>query len=205
MQASIVPLSGKAVYQSPTANAGPIFATFVGTAVTLNGAGSTNPQHLPLDYEWTLVSRPATSTAGLVNALSEAAKLTPDVQGTYTIELVIRNQRAVGATDSVVVTAAPPSGTGGSPPSVTGTGELTLSGSWRLRFFSGDDDEASWLRIGSQPEFEWEEDETPGRIVAIDFGTTADIVRVASEMVEYVAADACRASGWPLSSALARR
>jgi hypothetical protein len=67
------------------------------------------------------------------------------------------------------------------PPRVTGLGELSLSGSWEVRFYSGDDDESSWFKVGNLPEFEWEEDDSPGRVVRIDFGTDEGVVRIADD------------------------
>jgi hypothetical protein len=67
------------------------------------------------------------------------------------------------------------------PPRVVGIGHIAVAGNWTLRFFAGDDDESSWLRLGSHPEFEWEEDETPGLVVPVNFGITEDIIRIAEE------------------------
>jgi large repetitive protein len=105
--------------QAPLANAGTSQTVLAGTAVTLNGSGSSDPNTppLPLTYSWTLVSAPAGShvtTDSISNAASAIASFTPDVAGNYVFQLTVNNGTfstsanvTVTATGSGVVTLAP--------------------------------------------------------------------------------------------------
>jgi len=53
--------------QAPTANAGPNQTVKHGSLVTLSGSG-TDPQGLPLTFQWSLISKPAGSAAVLSGA-----------------------------------------------------------------------------------------------------------------------------------------
>lgn len=59
----------------------------VGQAATLDGTTSTSPEHLALSYRWRLASRPAGSASLLSGGESATTGLTPDVVGTYVVEL----------------------------------------------------------------------------------------------------------------------
>jgi hypothetical protein len=181
-----VPLAGVAAYARPIAEAGPDqHGVTPNTNVVLDGRASSDPQGLALTFSWAFSTRPLGSHAVLLDTASPAARFVPDVDGTYIVTLEVSNLFVTSVTDSVFVHVAvappPPPPPAGPPPRVTGVGELTLAGSWTVRFFGGDDDEEFWMRIGNQQEFPWEEDETPGRVVVIDFRPGEGIVRFAEE------------------------
>lgn len=91
---------------APTANAGPDQTIDAGTAVTLDGTGSTDADHDPLTYAWTLVSKPAASTVTLPNpATTGMVFFTPDAAGTYVVQLVVNDGALDSAPDSVTITA----------------------------------------------------------------------------------------------------
>lgn len=62
-------------------------STLIGRRVTLDGAGSTDPDGNRLTYAWTLLDRPDGSTAELQNANTDKPTLTPDKAGPYTAGL----------------------------------------------------------------------------------------------------------------------
>jgi hypothetical protein len=91
----------------PTADAGPDQSTRIGETVTLDAAGSSDPNGDALTYEWTLVTQPDGSTTALQNDTNVESTFYVDVEGQYVAE--VRVCDAAGACsepDSVIVTAA---------------------------------------------------------------------------------------------------
>ena len=64
--------------QAPTAviTATPTTIPYTGQTVWVDGSGSTDPEHDPITYAWTVTARPLGSTAPLVNPTSVFANLT---------------------------------------------------------------------------------------------------------------------------------
>ena len=92
---------------APVANAGPDQSVDVGTAVTLDGTGSSDPDGDPLSYNWAFVSRPSGSSASLSGASTATPTFTPDVEGDYLVELTVSDGNGGSDTDQVTVTAMP--------------------------------------------------------------------------------------------------
>lgn len=90
----------------PTAAAGPDQSVEVGDTVTLSGSG-TDADGDPLAFRWTLMP-PAGSTASLSGADTATPAFTADVQGDYTLELVVNDGTEDSAPDRLVVTATAP-------------------------------------------------------------------------------------------------
>lgn len=67
-----------------------------GTMITLDGRNSYDPDGQALSYSWSLAQKPQDSLAELTNATSSVAHLTPDVEGTYIVQLIVND----GALDS---------------------------------------------------------------------------------------------------------
>lgn len=91
--------------QAPVANAGTAQTVTVGTLVTLNGTGSTDPDGNTITYAWSLF-RPTGSVASLANATSVSPTFTPDVAGAYTAQLIV-SDGSLNSTATVVITANP--------------------------------------------------------------------------------------------------
>lgn len=75
----------------PTATAPGDLVAALGSRVTLDGARSTDPEHLPLWASWTL-EVPAGSGAALSGADAPAATFTPDVPGEYLARLWVTDE-----------------------------------------------------------------------------------------------------------------
>lgn len=75
----------------PVANPGPDQHGTIGTTITLNGSGSSDAEGSPLTYQWSLISKPPTSTATLQNATSVSSSFVLDKPGTYIAQLMVRN------------------------------------------------------------------------------------------------------------------
>ena len=88
----------------PTAKAGPEQAVVTGAAVTLDGSGSTSGTPGLITYQWTLLSKPAGSAATLVGATTARPTFTADVVGTYDARLVVQEDGASSAPDTVRIT-----------------------------------------------------------------------------------------------------
>jgi thermitase len=185
MQTTSIPVTGNAAYARPIANAGPDqHNVSPNTNLTVDGSASRDPQGLSLDYSWTFVSRPLGSRAVLLDADERVARFVPDVDGEYILTLEVSTRFWTSPTDSVsvfVLPGPPPVPPAVPAPRVTGIGQVTFLGTWTMRFFGGDDDEEFWVKIGNEPEFEWEEDETPGRVATINFPLGEGIVRIAED------------------------
>jgi len=117
----------------PVANAGPDQSVALGRQVTLTGSGSSDPDNNPLTYLWSLITKPTSSTAAISNATSVTAYVTPDVVGSYTVQLVVNDGVANSAADAMVVTAAtgnlPPIANAGADQAVATGAQVTLDGS----------------------------------------------------------------------------
>ncbi|MBM4256908.1 MAG: hypothetical protein FJ147_13550 [Deltaproteobacteria bacterium] len=79
------------VNSKPIAHPGPDQHGVVGATITLNGNGSSDVDGDPLTYQWSLTSKPATSTATLQNATSASASFVLDKAGAYTAQLIVND------------------------------------------------------------------------------------------------------------------
>jgi outer membrane protein assembly factor BamB len=99
--------------QPPVANAGPDQTVHVGTQVTLNGIGSSDPDNnLPLTYAWSIQSTPAGSTVALSDKTVAQPTFTPDKLGDYVFALTVKDslglQSTTPATVTITATNQPP-------------------------------------------------------------------------------------------------
>ena len=88
---------------APVANAGPDQAVTVGTTVTLDGSGSSDPEGQALTYRWFFVSQPAGSAAALGNPTTANPTFTPVWAGSYVVGLVVSDGVLSSTQSNVVV------------------------------------------------------------------------------------------------------
>jgi RHS repeat-associated protein len=100
-----VTLNIKPINDPPVANAGEDHDVFVGDAVALDGSGSADVETEILDFSWTLISAPEGSAAALSDANLKNPILTPDLAGSYTVELVVNDGEVDSPADQVLITA----------------------------------------------------------------------------------------------------
>jgi LmbE family N-acetylglucosaminyl deacetylase len=108
IQAFGVPAGGEAPPppEPPTAVAGPAQSVASGATVTLDGSGSSDPNHLPLTYKWTQTAGPAVT---LSNATAAKPTFTaPAGPASLTFSLVVSDGSLSSAPSSVGVTVAAP-------------------------------------------------------------------------------------------------
>lgn len=88
------------------ANPGPNQTVPAGSAVTVNGSGSSNPGGIggPLTYSWMFISRPPGSTAVLFYETTPTAMFVANVPGTYVLKLTVTNGSS-SSTSIVTITA----------------------------------------------------------------------------------------------------
>ncbi len=89
----------------PVANAGGNQAVSVGDAVTLDGSGSSDANNDPLTYQWSIVIKPAGSTATLSSRTSVQTSFIADMAGDYVISLVVNDGFVNSDPNNVTVTA----------------------------------------------------------------------------------------------------
>ncbi len=89
----------------PVANAGTDLVTMIGSAVSMSGAASYDPQGRSFTYSWSVIDHPANSTATLTGADTVSPSLTPDIKGVYVVNLVVNNGLATSHGDAVTITA----------------------------------------------------------------------------------------------------
>ncbi len=63
-----------------------------GNKLQLSGVGSQDPEQKPISYLWQLLSKPAASTATILQQEQIQAELTPDVAGIYLLSLQVSDQ-----------------------------------------------------------------------------------------------------------------
>jgi hypothetical protein len=89
----------------PVADAGAAQRVLTGSAVTLDGSRSSDANGDRLNYVWSLVSRPAGSTASLGSRNAPTTGLVADVEGVYVVSLVVNDGNADSAAATVSVSA----------------------------------------------------------------------------------------------------
>ena len=91
----------------PTADAGSGQNVQTGSQVQLDGTGSADPEGAMITYAWSITSAPMGSTASLDDPTSATPSFTADLDGTYTIELVVSDATQSSTASTVTITSSP--------------------------------------------------------------------------------------------------
>lgn len=130
-----ITVAAAAVNSAPVAVAGSDQSNIeLGTAVTLNGAGSTDANQDTLTYTWTLSKPSGSSTAVATSYSGVSPTFTPDVSGVYVASLVVYDSKVYSSNQSLTrITVIPvniaPVAVIASVDSITGATATTLNGS----------------------------------------------------------------------------
>jgi hypothetical protein len=109
--------SGERVYKNqaivlrpnaaPSAVIGPVGNAVVGNVVILDGSPSSDPDNDSLTYSWSILSAPSGSTALLENPSSVRPTFTPDLQGSYRVQLRVSDGVLTSALTEAVIDTYP--------------------------------------------------------------------------------------------------
>lgn len=88
---------------APIADAGVDQSVAVGNTVGLDGSGSYDPNGSALTYTWTFTERPLGSTSTITQDGTADASFLADVEGTFTVALVVDDGTVSSAPDSVQI------------------------------------------------------------------------------------------------------
>ena len=95
---------------APLASAGATQSVVQGTSVSLDGSASSDANGDALSYQWSIVSKPAGSSASLASANARAAGFVPDMAGDYLLGLVVSDGVLSSPISVVKVSAVAPNG-----------------------------------------------------------------------------------------------
>lgn len=87
----------------PIAEAGTPQTKYVGDKVSLNGSESYDPDGDNINYLWALTTKPAGSTATLVNSAAVNPEFTADKEGTYIAQLIVNDGVLDSEPDTVTI------------------------------------------------------------------------------------------------------
>ena len=125
----------------PTANAGLDQVILPGQNVTFDGLGSYDPdgRPQPITYQWSFVSIPAGSgltNANLTGVNTSSAVFTPDVTGSYVLQLAVNDGQAT-VTDNVAVTVIQPKANSNSSSSYFSEGGYNAYATFDVKYLTG--------------------------------------------------------------------
>jgi len=117
--------------RAPVADAGPDQTVFVIDTVQLDGSGSSDADGDALTYEWSFVSAPEDSTAGISDPASVNPTFTVDFAGTYVVQLIVNDGTVDSEPNTVTISTenSPPVANAGPDQTVFMYDTVTLDGS----------------------------------------------------------------------------
>ncbi|MDP2309747.1 MAG: PKD domain-containing protein [Pseudomonadota bacterium] len=119
--------------EAPVADAGLDDDASVGIVVSLDGAGSFDPDEDPLLYTWRLITQPGSSVATLLDDDRPDPQFIPDAAGRYVVGLIVSDGALQSEEDTVEITATmnngAPVANAGPDQSVPVGGSVNLNGS----------------------------------------------------------------------------
>ena len=101
----LITVTGSAANSAPTADAGVDQSVTVGDTVSLDGAGSSDPDSDTLIYNWTIEVLPSGSSAAIGDPSSETPSFVADAEGSYEVQLIVNDGLVNSNPDTMTVTA----------------------------------------------------------------------------------------------------
>lgn len=160
--------------QAPLADAGNDTTGTVGVVVVLDGSGSYDPDGDVMSYRWEIADKPSGSHASLADSDEQKPQLSPDVEGTFRISLVVSDGALESDPDEVEITITEDNGgpvaNAGADQNVTVGDTVTLDGTG-----STDPD-------GDRLSYQWSLSTKPaGSTATLSSGTAAKPTFIADE------------------------
>ena len=90
--------------QLPIADAGADINAFTGEILELNGSSSFDPDNDPLNFSWSLVSRPEGSSVTITDSQTVVSQIVPDIEGLYIAQLIVNDGHSLSDPDLVTLT-----------------------------------------------------------------------------------------------------
>ena len=90
----------------PVAQAGTDQEVTTGDQVTINGSQSSDEDDDTLTYAWTMASQPSGSSTTLEQSTQVSATFTADVDGDYTVALIVNDGSSDSTADTMMITAS---------------------------------------------------------------------------------------------------
>ncbi len=87
----------------PMANAGADQILFVGSTAQLDASGSSDVDGDQLSFQWSLIARPAGSTATLTDSTAVKPTFTTDKPGNYELQLIVNDGQVDSLPDTVII------------------------------------------------------------------------------------------------------
>ncbi|MGD9227950.1 MAG: Ig-like domain-containing protein, partial [Desulfobacterales bacterium] len=104
---AIVSLNINPINDPPLANAGQDQNVFVADTVLLNGSASSDVDKDSLIFGWSFVTTPEGTTATLSDPSAVSPRFTPDIIGTYEVQLIVNDGTVDSSPDEVKIIALP--------------------------------------------------------------------------------------------------
>lgn len=98
--------------EAPIAFAGNDIQSTVGNQIELDGSGSVSQHSGNLHFNWSILSKPSSSSSTILNPDTAYPSIVLDSVGEYKIQLVVSNSIAVSKPDTITIRALPKSDNG---------------------------------------------------------------------------------------------
>ncbi|MEQ1698414.1 MAG: FG-GAP-like repeat-containing protein [Hyphomicrobiaceae bacterium] len=140
---------GSAASAPPVARAGNYAQAILGTRIDLDGTASTDVDGDLVSFNWSILSKPAGSTASLSSASSPRPSIVTDVAGLYAVQLRVTDQTGVTGYSTALISTAqlPPVANAGPDQLADGNRQADLSAAASF----GDITRYRWSLLGYGP------------------------------------------------------
>jgi hypothetical protein len=108
-------------HRQPVAEAGMNQTVANSTQVQLDGSASNDADNDPLTYQWTITSKPNGSSAILSDATLMNPTFVVDIDGAYTIQLIVNDGQVDSVADTVIITVTDGGNDSPVPPAIDPT------------------------------------------------------------------------------------
>jgi chitinase len=105
--------------RAPVASAGGNRQAYVRQAVTLDGSASVDPDGDAITFSWRIAAAPAGSVAALTGGATATPAFTPDLVGSYEVEVTVTDSSGATAVATAVVSATNPTPVANPVPSIS--------------------------------------------------------------------------------------